>query len=185
MAILYWSIEQQYSNSLWTETTWWCFKIKAWSQWKSYKSDSHIDSIIKTVYSNAATCFHDTKLNIEATISLYFYINRFDSLLLQCFECGQSMVRYSHVSYPMWIWYTCLPSSSVLVYVSGSGSKDGRLILWFTAEWSKMNVIEVDMNSSIICMDVSVDSTFLVAGKQTTKWKNLNNFYCMFFPKLM
>ena len=44
------------------------------------------------------------------------------------------------------------------------GGMDGRLILWYTAEWSRINVIEVDVTSAILCIDVSVDSTFLVAG---------------------
>lgn len=45
------------------------------------------------------------------------------------------------------------------------GSLDSKIILWYTKDWNHMNIIDVEALSPILCIDVSVDGTFLVAGK--------------------
>jgi hypothetical protein len=54
------------------------------------------------------------------------------------------------------------------------GSLDSKIIVWYTKDWNHMNIIDVDILSPILCIDVSIDGTFLVAG--TCVDKLLHNF---------
>ncbi|KAL4241062.1 hypothetical protein ACF0H5_001840 [Mactra antiquata] len=45
-----------------------------------------------------------------------------------------------------------------------SSSLDRKIISWYTKDWSHMNIIDVEELFPILCIDVSTDSTFLVAG---------------------
>ena len=58
-------------------------------------------------------------------------------------------------------------NTTQLIYVSGS--LDAKIYLFYTADWSTMNVIDDEILSPVISLDVSQDSTFLMAGETALK----------------
>ncbi|XP_052268653.1 protein qui-1-like [Dreissena polymorpha] len=45
-----------------------------------------------------------------------------------------------------------------------SSSLDATVILWYTEDWTVMNIITDDTLSPVLCVDISADSAFLIVG---------------------
>ena len=62
-----------------------------------------------------------------------------------------------YFAYASLLFYLC-----VLLHL---GAVDSKIFLFYTADWSIMNMINDEILSPITCLDVSQDCTFLMAGK--------------------
>ena len=76
---------------------------------------------------------------------------------------------YSNVINIDWVKH---PACSLLqtcelipIFLSVLGSLDAKIFLFYTADWTTMNVIDDDVISPVVSLDVSQDSTFLMAGE--------------------
>ncbi|KAK3600880.1 hypothetical protein CHS0354_019228 [Potamilus streckersoni] len=79
-------------------------------------------------------------------------------------------------------WMLCLPVVVAAIndeITRRRASADGMIMTWCTDDWSRLSLIENGQITSIRCLDLSEDNTFILTGRCTSgqKMLRLKNIY--------